>query len=455
MENIRKIAYSLSLKEEDLVLYGDYKAKIKKQKITEILKYPSKAKTVLVASSAAQEEYRTSIGIADALNLMNRIPVLCLCEPPIGNDIESGVIPSDEINLHFTGDFHAVETANNMIAEIVDEHIIQGNEFGIKEVVWKRCSNLINHSSRKIYILDGSEIPICPTVESEMMAILCSSNSVEELSSKINSIIVGYNILNYPVFFGRFDSTEAVVSLLSGSVCGADCPNLVQTVGETPTFIHGNPIYGGSSALSMKLAQRLGRIVITETDDVEKFIDINTRRTDADVDCIVIALTPEYLRNNFESFQAYADNLKKTNIPIVAAINKPNDNSEEDIAWVKDKLNSIGIPNEISLGDSIRGGDVGVANLVLDALDEKNEMNRYYEISDSIRLKIEKVAREVYGINSVKYSEKAEEKLKTYRLLEAPVCIMPVKTFEKNKELDIIDLEYYCGAGLIVVYVDC
>lgn len=488
MENIKKIAYSLSLEESDLVLYGDYKAKIKYDKIKEILESSPRAKTVLVTAITptpqGEGKTLTSIGLADALSLMNKNPVLCLREPSLGPvfGVKGGatgsgkaqIVPADDINLHFTGDIHAVSAANNLIAALIDNHIFQGNELGIREVVWKRCVDMNDRTLRTIQT-DNGERSFCITAASEIMAILCLSRSIEELRSRIYNIIIGYDVSGRAIFFGQLKAVGAVVKLLKDAIC----PNLVQTLDGTPAFVHGGPFaniaHGCNSILATMLAQRLGDVVITEAGfgadlGAEKFIDIASRYMDTDVDCIVLVATLRALRHHgngdlekgFSNLEAHIENLKKTNVPVVVAINSFSDDSAADTSWLRNRLDSMGIPNDTSKAYSTRGGASGVANLVVKVLESKHFMKRYYEINDTLKEKIEKLAFNVYGAGSVRFSDRAESKLELYRLLETPVCMAKTQlSISDNKkllgapkdyELNITDLNYYAGAGFVVAY---
>ncbi|MFA6193787.1 MAG: formate--tetrahydrofolate ligase [Parcubacteria group bacterium] len=511
MKPAKDIAGLLGIGEEDLELYGDYKAKLKPQLWEKIEKNPD-GKLILVTAinptPAGEGKTTTSIGLAQAMAKLGKKSVLALREPSLGPcmGIKGGaagggyaqVMPMEDINLHFTGDIHAVTTANNLLAALIDNHIYFGNELGIdiQNIFWKRCMDLNDRVLRKIELKiekksgdycreDGFNI----SVASEIMAILCLSENIADLKERLGRIVVGLNDSGKPVFARQLKAEGALAALLKDALK----PNLVQTLEHTPALIHGGPFaniaHGCNSILATKYALKLGEYAITEAGfgadlGAEKFFDIKCRLAGFNPDAVVIVATIRSLKYNggvekenltLENLGALAkgtvnlekhlENLKKFGVPAVVAINIFPTDTEEEIKLVEEKTRILGARFARSYA-WVKGGEGGVelAKTVLDVIEnEKSEFVPLYDEKKSIIEKIETIAKVIYGAGSVSFSEQAKKQMATLEaenLDQVPICIAKTQYSlsddpkvlgrPENFTFNIRELRLSNGAGFIV-----
>lgn len=502
-KHIFDITSKLGLKEEDLELYGNYKAKVHYNKVKEILKEKPKAKTILVTAitptAAGEGKTLTSIGLADALNI-NKSVCLALREPSLspvfgkkGGAAGGGysqITPMEDINLHFTGDLHAITAANNLISSLIDNHIFQGNELKIKNVTWRRCLDVSDRALRKIN-LDSREESFSITAASEIMAILGLSNSVENLRERIGNIVIGQNEDGKDILFKELGGVDSVLLLLKSAIC----PNIVQTLEGTPAFVHCGPFaniaYGCNSIIATGLAQRLADYVVTEAGfasdlGMEKFIDIKCRNTDTvnPPDCIVLVATIRALKlhggankneldnenaialeKGFENLAAHIGIVKQTGIPFIIAINKFASDTKEELDKLQKLLEFSGVEYALTTNYS----DGGIGSLVLAAkvetlCNKKSKLNFFYDLEDNLITKIRKLATNVYRAKDVMYNDNVLDLMKKYMDYKCPICVAKTQnSISDNKKLlgdpakenyvfKVTDIKYFNGAGFIVVF---
>lgn len=502
-KHIFDIASKLGLKEEDLELYGNYKAKVHYNKVKEILKEKPKAKTILVTAitptAAGEGKTLTSIGLADALNINKKV-CLALREPSLspvfgrkGGAAGGGlsqITPMEDINLHFTGDLHAITAANNLISSLIDNHIFQGNELKIKNVTWRRCLDVSDRALRKIN-LESREESFSITAASEIMAILGLSNSVENLRERIGNIVIGQNEEGRDVLFKELGGVDSVLLLLKNAIC----PNIVQTLEGTPAFVHCGPFaniaYGCNSIIATGLAQRLADYVVTEAGfasdlGMEKFIDIKCRNTDTvnPPDCIVLVATIRALKlhggankneldnenvialeKGFENLAAHIDIVKQTGIPFIIAINKFASDTKEEL----DKLQKLLEYSNVEYALTTNYSDGGIGSLVLAVKVEtlcnnESKLNFFYDLEDNLITKIRKLATNVYRAKDVMYNDNVLDLMKKYMDYKCPICVAKTQnSISDNKKLlgdpakenyvfKVTDIKYFNGAGFIVVF---
>ena len=502
-KHIFDIASKLGLKEEDLELYGNYKAKVYYNKVKEILKEKPKAKTILVTAitptAAGEGKTLTSIGLADALNINKKV-CLALREPSLGPCLGvkggaagggySQITPMEDINLHFTGDLHAITAANNLISSLIDNHIFQGNELKIKNVTWRRCLDLNDRALRKVN-LESREESFSITAASEIMAILGLSNSVENLRERVGNIVIGQNDEDRDVLFKELGGVDSVLLLLKNAIC----PNIVQTLEGTPAFIHCGPFaniaYGCNSIIATGLAQRLADYVVTEAGfasdlGMEKFIDIKCRNTDTvnPPDCIVLVATIRALKlhggankneldnenvialeKGFENLAAHINIVKQTGIPFIIAINKFASDTKEEL----DKLQKLLEYSNVEYALTTNYSDGGIGSLVLAVkvetlCNKESKLNFFYDLEDNLITKIRKLATNVYRAKDVMYNDNALDLMKKYMNYKCPICVAKTQnSISDNKKLlgdpakenyvfKVTDIKYFNGAGFIVVF---
>ena len=509
-QDICELAKKLKIKKDYIETYGKYKAKIS-NKIFKELEKNKNGKLVLVTaiSPTPYGEGKTtmSIGIADGLNKIGKNAILSLREPSLGPVFGmkggatgggySQVVPMEDINLHFTGDMHAITSANNLLASLIDNHIYQGNELEIKKVTWKRCLDLNDRSLRKVeiglsekeeIIKREEEFQITPA--SEIMAILCLASNIAELKTMLGNIIIGYNKENDPIFARELQAEGAMAVLLKDAIK----PNLVQTLEGTPAFIHGGPFaniaHGCSSIITTKMALKLGDYCITEAGfgadlGAEKFLDIKCRKAEIKPDVVVLVATLKALKYHGgvqkediyeENEQAiiegthnllkHIDNLRnKFNVNTIVAINKNDRDNSKELQLLEDILNKNNI--EYSLVESWKKGGEGAIDIAekIDKLSQNNkELNYAYELEDDIKTKIEKICTKIYGAKEVKYTEEAEkniEKIEEMGYEDLPICIAKTQySFSDDAknlkcdeafEFNIRNVELNAGAEFVVV----
>ena len=473
LDNIGEIATKAGIKEDELEQYGKYKAKIDSKKLFKRLENKKNGKLILVTSinptPLGEGKTTMAIGIADGLSRIGKKAILALREPSLGPvfGIKGGatggghaqVAPMEDINLHFTGDIHAITSANNLLSAMIDNHIYFGNELGFEKVTWKRCIDLNDRQLRKIETglsgeknivkrEDGFDI----TVASEIMAILCLATDLQDLKRRIGNIIVGYNKQGEPITAKDLHAEGSLTVLLKDAIK----PNLVQTLEHTPAIIHGGPFaniaHGCNSIIATKTAMKLADYTITEAGfgsdlGAEKFLDIKCRKANLKPDAVVCVATIralkyhggqpkdqikeenlEALKNGITNLNRHLDNLKnKFGLNVIVAINKFNTDTEKEINLLKEELAKQNI--ELSLVESHEKGSTGAVDIAekLVKLVEKEENFKYiYQDEDSIKEKIEKVAINIYGAEGVEYSKEALEEIEKIDNLgysKYPVCI--------------------------------
>ena len=509
LERIEKIAKKLNIKEEDIECYGKYKAKISNS-VYEKLKDKKDGKLILVTAinptPLGEGKTTVSIAIADGLSKIGKKSILALREPSLGPvfGIKGGatgggnvqVAPMEDINLHFTGDIHAITSANNLLSSMIDNHIYFGNELDIQEVTWKRCVDLNDRQLRKVQTGLSGEKNIVPredgfdiTVASEIMAILCLAENLRDLKHKLGNIIVGYNSQKQPVYAKDLKAEGAMTVLLKDAIK----PNLVQTLEHTPAIIHGGPFaniaHGCNSVIATKMAMKLADYTITEAGfgadlGAEKFLDIKCRKAQIKPDTVVIVATIKALKyhggvekekiqeENFEGLQngmknlyKHIENLKdKFGLNVIVAINKYNTDISKEIEYVQADLAKKGIESSVVEGWAKGGnGAIDIAKKIVKLANVQENFKYIYENEDDIKTKIQKVAKEIYGATEVEFSEKAIEEIERIEKLgfvELPVCIAKTQYSlsddAKNLEckesfkITIRDINLKAGAGFVV-----
>ena len=474
MKKITEITDKLNIKEDYVEPYGRYKAKISNKIFNEIDKNKN-GKLILVTSinptPLGEGKTTVAIGLSDGLNRLNKKAVLALREPSLGPvfGIKGGatgggyaqVVPMEDINLHFTGDIHAITSANNLLSAMIDNHIFHGNELKIKKVIWKRCVDLNDRKLRKVEVGLSSERGMAKredgfdiSVASEIMAIFCLATDLKDLKRRLGNIIIGYNEDDKPVFAKDLKAEGAMTVLLKD----AFNPNIVQTLEGNPAIIHGGPFaniaHGCNSIIATKMALKLGDYVITEAGfgadlGAEKFLDIKCRKAGFKPDAVVCVATIkalkyhggqeindienenlEYLDKGIENLLKHVDNLKnKFGLNVVVAINRYLQDTDKEIKLLEKRLKEKGV--ELSLTEVWAKGGKGAEDLakkVIKLCDEKSDFKYMYEDSDDVIEKIRKVAKKVYGAEDVQISDEAKKNLEEIRkagidISNYPVCI--------------------------------
>ena len=500
--HIASIANSLGLADDDYEMYGTKKAKIKYDAYGD-----KKGKLILVTAinptPLGEGKTTMSIGLADGLREINQDVILCLREPSLGPvfGIKGGaagggysqVVPMEDINLHFTGDLHAIESANNLLAAMIDNHIFQGNELDIQKVTWRRCMDMNDRQLRKIESGLGGKFNGVPredgfdiTVASEVMAIFCLAKDLDDLKVRLGNIIVGYNGKDEPVYCKDLQANGAMAALLKD----AFNPNLVQTLEHTPALIHGGPFaniaHGCNSVVATKLGLSLADYVVTEAGfgadlGAEKFLDIKCKIADLAPNAIVLVATTKALKYNggvpkdevnkpnisalgagIYNLQKHIRNLKSYGVPVVVVINKFNNDTLAELDFIK---TMIDVPCAVC--DSFaRGGDgaVELAKLVLENMEDNVELTRPYDINHDIKRKIKDLTYNIYGALDVEYSPEAEEMIEKITALgydKLPICIAKTQySFSDDAKLlgapngftmKVNEVRLSAGAGFIVV----
>ena len=474
MKPISEIAQKLGLEDDDLELYGKYKAKIALEAINRLENNPD-GKLVLVTAinptPAGEGKTTTMIGLSQALNKLGKKSVVAMREPSLGPcfGIKGGaagggyaqVVPMEDINLHFTGDIHAITAANNLIAAMLDNSIHQGNPLNIdvRNIVWKRVVDLNDRALRNTVCGLGGKLNGVPredgfdiTVASEVMAILCLATSLEDLKERAGKMIVAYNYDGNPVTVNDIEATGAVTLLLKDAIK----PNLVQTLDHTPVFVHGGPFaniaHGCNSVMATKLAIKLGDYAITEAGfgadlGAEKFLDIKCRQANLDPQEVVIVATVralkmhggvdkkelstenlEALAKGIKNLEKHIENITKYNLPSVVAINAFPTDTEAELQLLKDTCNKMGVDVAISkVWEKGADGGIELAEKLLEILDTKEaNYQPLYDLDLSIKEKIETIAKEIYGADGVVFDKKVLTKMKKYEaqgLANLPICV--------------------------------
>lgn len=510
LDNIVDVAKNININEDDLELYGKYKAKISNDLYNKIEKNKN-GKLVLVTAISptplGEGKTTISISIADGLKKIGKKSILALREPSLGPvfGIKGGatgggraqVAPMEDINLHFTGDIHAITSANNLLSALIDNHIFSGNSLEIEKVIWKRCVDLNDRQLRKVQTGLSGEKNMQPredsfdiTVASEIMAILCLSKDLNDLKKRVGNIVIGYNKKGEPVYAKDLKAEGSIAVLLKDAIK----PNLVQTLEHTPCLIHGGPFaniaHGCNSIIATKLALKLADYTVTEAGfgadlGAEKFLNIKCRQAQIKPDVVVCVATLKALKyhggvekdkiqeENIEALEKGMNNLykhienikDKFGLNVIVALNKYSKDSQKEIEYLKNKLNEKQI--ELSLVEGWEKGSDGaidIANKIVELSEKEEKFTYTYELQDDVKTKIEKVTSEIYGAKSVIYEDQAIENIEKiekmgYRNL--PICIAKTQySFSdnaKNLECDddfsitVRNVELKAGAGFIVI----
>lgn len=507
---IEEVAAKIGLSRNEISLYGDYKAKIDLSKVKDLP--DKKGKLILVTAisptPAGEGKTTTSIGLGDGLAKLGKNVMLCLREPSLGPvfGVKGGaagggyaqVVPMEDINLHFTGDLHAIGAANNLLAALIDNHIYQGNQLNIdpRRVTWKRCVDMNDRQLRFITDGLGGRVNGTPredgfdiTVASEIMAIFCLASDLADLKARLAKIVVGYTFANEPVTVGQLGCQGALASLLKDAIN----PNLVQTLENTPCLIHGGPFaniaHGCNSAVATKLGLKLGDIVVTEAGfgadlGAEKFLDLKCRMNGLSPNAVVVVATIRALKHhggvakaelnneNVEALKAglanlgrHVHNIKDNfKLPCVVAVNSFPSDTQAEVDAVFEYCKELGV--ECAFSEVFaKGGEGGIelAEKVLKVMEDNTSINFTYDEDETIDKKIEAVCKKIYGADGVTFSKPAQTMLKNLAANgydKLPVCIAKTQySFSDNASLlaaptgftmTVRELRLSAGAGFVV-----
>lgn len=508
-KHIAEVAGKLGIKEEDLILYGNHKAKIQTKNIKKDIK--DDAKLVLVTSinptSSGEGKSTVTIGLSDGLNRIGKKSCVALREPSLGPVLGrkggaagggyAQVVPMEDINLHFTGDMHAITTAHNAIAVLVNNHVFQGNELEIDKIVFNRVMDMNARDLRHVKVnagtdlerLDGFDI----TVASEVMAILCLSEGIADLKEKLSNILVAYNKKGEPVYLKDLKIEGVITSLLKDAIK----PNIVQTLENNPAIIHGGPFaniaHGCNSILATKTALKFADYVITEAGfgadlGAEKFLNIKCRKAGLKPKAAVVVATVkalklhgdieekdlkeenlEALAKGVQNLEKHIENLRKFNLPIVVALNVFVTDTEKELAFLENWAKEQGVEfSRTEVWEKGGLGGVDLAEKVVKAVEENDkELQLLYKDEASITEKIETVCRKIYGADGVNFSDevKAEiERIESLGFKHLPVCMAktPASLTDNAKikgrptgfNITINDVKLRSGAGFVVAYAN-
>ncbi|MBN1066512.1 formate--tetrahydrofolate ligase [Clostridium botulinum] len=512
MLHIRNVAEKLGLDEENIEYYGKYKCKVSLDVYNKV-KNNKDGKLVLVTAinptPAGEGKSTVTVGLGDALNKMGKNTVIALREPSLGPvfGIKGGaagggyaqVVPMEDINLHFTGDMHAITSANNLLSAAIDNHIHQGNNLRIdsRRIIFKRVMDMNDRALRKIIVGMGGKINgfvredgFTITVASEIMAILCLASDLEDLKHRMGDILIAYDLDGNPVYAKQLEIQGAMALLMKDAIK----PNLVQTLENTPALIHGGPFaniaHGCNSIMATKLSLKLGDIVVTEAGfgadlGAEKFFDIKCRYGNLKPCCVVIVATiralkhhggvakadlntpnVEALRLGIANLEKQIENIKKFNVEPVVAINKFVSDSDEEVEFIKEFCEKLGV--KVALSDVwAKGGDGGIelGEAVLDVIEkDKSNFKTLYDTDKTIEEKILTIAKEIYGADGVVYSNEAKKQigeLVKFNLDKLPICMAKTQySLSDNPNLlakpngfniNVQEIRVSNGAGFIVV----
>lgn len=508
-KHIAEVAGKLGIKEEDLILYGNHKAKIQTKNIKKDIK--EDAKLVLVTSinptSSGEGKSTVTIGLSDGLNRIGKKSCVALREPSLGPVLGrkggaagggyAQVVPMEDINLHFTGDMHAITTAHNAIAVLVNNHVFQGNELEIDKIVFNRVMDMNARDLRHIKVnagtdlerLDGFDI----TVASEVMAILCLSEGIADLKEKLSNILVAYNKKGEPVYLKDLKIEGVITSLLKDAIK----PNIVQTLENNPAIIHGGPFaniaHGCNSILATKTALKFADYVITEAGfgadlGAEKFLNIKCRKAGLKPKAAVVVATVkalklhgdieekdlkeenlEALAKGVQNLEKHIENLRKFNLPIVVALNVFVTDTEKELAFLENWAKEQGVEfSRTEVWEKGGLGGVDLAEKVVKAVEGNDkELQLLYKDEASIIEKIETVCREIYGADGVNFSDEAKaeiERIESLGFKHLPVCMAktPASLTDNAKikgrptgfNITINDVKLRSGAGFVVAYAN-
>ena len=508
-KHIAEVAGKLGIKEEDLILYGNHKAKIQTKNIKKDIK--EDAKLVLVTSinptSSGEGKSTVTIGLSDGLNRIGKKSCVALREPSLGPVLGrkggaagggyAQVVPMEDINLHFTGDMHAITTAHNAIAVLVNNHVFQGNELEIDKIVFNRVMDMNARDLRHVKVnagtdlerLDGFDI----TVASEVMAILCLSEGIADLKEKLSNILVAYNKKGEPVYLKDLKIEGVITSLLKDAIK----PNIVQTLENNPAIIHGGPFaniaHGCNSILATKTALKFADYVITEAGfgadlGAEKFLNIKCRKAGLKPKAAVVVATVkalklhgdieekdlkeenlEALAKGVQNLEKHIENLRKFNLPIVVALNVFVTDTEKELAFLENWAKEQGVEfSRTEVWEKGGLGGVDLAEKVVKAVEGNDkELQLLYKDEASITEKIETVCREIYGADGVNFSDEAKaeiERIESLGFKHLPVCMAktPASLTDNAKikgrptrfNITINDVKLRSGAGFVVAYAN-
>lgn len=511
MVHIKEVAKKLDISEDELDLYGKYKAKLSDELIKRIEKNED-GKLVLVTAinptPAGEGKTTVTVGLGQALGRMGKKASIALREPSLGPcfGIKGGaagggysqVVPMEDLNLHFTGDFHAITSANNLLAAMLDNHIQQGNALNIdtRQIVWKRCMDMNDRVLRNIVVGLGSKMDgyvredhFVISVASEIMAILCLANDMEDLKERLGKIIVAYSVDGNPVTAADLKAVGAMAALLKDAIK----PNMIQTLEHTPAFVHGGPFaniaHGCNSVRATKLALKLSDIVVTEAGfgadlGAEKFLDIKCRKAGISPDAIVLVATVralkynggvakadlsnenvEALKKGIVNLEKHIENLQQYGVPIVVTLNQFITDSEAELSFVKEFVEGMGCDFALAKVWE-KGGEGGLelAEKVIDVLENKQaDFKMLYEDDISLEDKIKTIATKIYGANGVNYTAAAKKQLDKITSLgygSLPVCMAKTQyslSDDQTKlgrptdfDISVRDVYVNAGAGFVV-----
>ena len=510
LKKITEIAKDLDITEDEIEMYGKYKAKISRE-VNKKIQNRKDGKLILVTAMSptplGEGKTTISIAIADGLRKIEKKSILALREPSLGPvfGIKGGatggghaqIAPMEDINLHFTGDIHAITSANNLLSAMIDNHIYHGNELGIEKVVWKRCVDLNDRQLRKINTGLSGESKIVPrddgfdiSVASEVMAILCLSTDINDLKKRLGNILIGYNKKQEPIYARDIKAEGAMAVLLKDAMK----PNLVQTLEHTPAILHGGPFaniaHGCNSIIATKMAMKLADYTVTEAGfgadlGAEKFLDIKCREANLVPNVVVCVATIKALKyhggvskedlqkenmncleKGMNNLYRHIDNLRgKFGLNVIVAINKFGTDTEEELNFVQNELAKREIPSSI-VESWAKGGEgaIDIANQIVEIAEKENRFEYIYDLNETIVEKINKVAMKIYGAKGVIYSEDSAKKIEKIEEMgygKLPVCIAKTQySFSDNPknleceeqfEISIRNVELKAGAGFIVV----
>lgn len=511
MEPIGKIAQHLEIPEDELELYGKYKAKISLNYWNTTLQQKENGKLILVTAinptPAGEGKTTTSIGLGDALHKLGKKTAIALREPSLGPcfGMKGGaagggyaqVVPMEDINLHFTGDFHAITSAHNLLAAVIDNHIQQGNalDLDVRRITWKRVVDLNDRALRNIICGLGGKAHGVPretgfdiTVASEMMAILCLTSDLEDMKKRLGNIIIGYTRSGRPVRAEELNVTGALTLLFKDAIK----PNLVQTLEGTPALIHGGPFaniaHGCNSVMATKYALKMADYTVTEAGfgadlGAEKFLDIKCRFTGFKPDAVVIVATIralkmhggltktelateniEALKKGMTNLAKHIENIQKFGLPIVVAINAFPTDTENELQELKALCESMGASVSISEAWAKGGeGAIDLAQKVIEATEKPSNFQYMYDVNDSIKDKINAIATKIYGADGVNYTPAVEKTIAEFEaegLDKMPICMAKTQYSLSDDQfklgaptefkITIRELRISAGAGFIV-----
>lgn len=511
MDPIGKIAQHLEIPEDELELYGKYKAKISLNYWNTTLQQKENGKLILVTAinptPAGEGKTTTSIGLGDALHKLGKKTAIALREPSLGPcfGMKGGaagggyaqVVPMEDINLHFTGDFHAITSAHNLLAAVIDNHIQQGNalDLDVRRITWKRVVDLNDRALRNIICGLGGKAHGVPretgfdiTVASEMMAILCLTSDLEDMKKRLGNIIIGYTRSGRPVRAEELNVTGALTLLFKDAIK----PNLVQTLEGTPALIHGGPFaniaHGCNSVMATKYALKMADYTVTEAGfgadlGAEKFLDIKCRFTGFKPDAVVIVATIralkmhgglaktelateniEALKKGMTNLAKHIENIQKFGLPIVVAINAFPTDTENELQELKALCESMGASVSISEAWAKGGeGAIDLAQKVIEATEKPSNFQYMYDVNDSIKDKINAIATKIYGANGVNYTPAVEKTIAEFEaegLDKMPICMAKTQYSLSDDQfklgaptgfkITVRELRISAGAGFIV-----